>query len=152
MRFKKRITTVVISLCAAAVIIPLYLRPGSGNPLELNKEFYLNLLVVPPIMRDDFFRSRLNSIVICRGTVKNIDTAHRYKKKYRIIVDDIDAKKLELNITYYVFIDSRKSISLLEEQAVFEFTGQLAAYTPTSVSGDSYILDIIFEKGAVVLE
>ncbi len=150
-RFLKICGMAAVLFCGI-IFYPVEVHSDEDKILVMNKDFYLNLLVIPPIMRDDFFKDRINRIVSCRGVVKSVDSVKRYRKKFRIVVEDAEAKKLELMITYYVFIDSRKSVSLLEEQGIFEFTGQLVSYTPTNIKGDSYILDIIFEKGAVVLE
>ncbi len=70
----------------------------------------------------------------------------------KIVMVDREAERLNIRITYHVYIDSKHSISMLKEKEDMEFSGQLIAYTPTNSKRDAYILDILFEKGAMVLE
>jgi len=138
------------------ILIPLLSFSDTANEREnllvLNNDFYLQLLRKLPVIRDDFLNSHLNRIVLCRGIVKSIDQIKRYKKKYRIVILDRDALKLKLNIKYFVFIDSRDSVSMITPEVIFEFSGQLMAYTQVNLKGNSYIFDIILEKGAIVVE
>ena len=142
------------------LIHPVYLFPDEGksrqgeNPetLPLNRDFYLKFTQFHPINRDDYLESTLNKIVICRGKIKSIDKSDRYRRKYRIQCVDRDAEQLNLTVVYYVFVDNKDSIAMLAVDSIFEFNGQLAAYTPLNSLRNSYIFDIILEKGAIVIE
>lgn len=118
----------------------------------LDRTFYLGFIKIPPINRDFHLNSHLNRVVQTIGTVTSIERFKRYKKNFRITLVDNNASKFNLNIIYYLFLDDQESINMLTENQVFEFSGQLVASTPLNIKRDSYILDIIFEKGAVIIK
>jgi hypothetical protein len=120
--------------------------------LALDKKFYSELYRTPPVLRDELLENRLNTIVIGRGFIISIKKIQKFKKNYRIVMVDRDAEQQNIKITYHVYIDSSHSISMLKEKEYLEFSGQLFAYTPVNSRRDAYILDILFEKGAMVLE
>lgn len=103
-------------------------------------------------MKDAFWKERLNYIVTARGTVTDIRDSNKYKKKYRIEVKDNDSAKFGQNFIYYVYIENQNSYEMLSVNEVFEFSGQLMAYTPLSVNRDNYIFDILIEKGAILVK
>lgn len=118
----------------------------------INREFYASFVQVPPVKRDDFWEAKINSLVMTRARVIKIDSMGRYKKKYRIILDDADAAESGLRFMYYVFIDSQDSIDLLAENEIFEFSGQIMGFTPLSTDRNGYVLDILLEKGAILVQ
>ena len=124
----------------------------AASGIYINDEFYQNFLKTPPIHRDDFFEMKLNSIIHSKGVVSSIDMEKRYRKNFRLILLDGDAHKMNLKITYFVFIDNKDTVSMLSKEMVFEFSGQLMAYTPLSSKRDEYILDVTLQKGAIVIE
>ncbi|HQF08742.1 MAG TPA: hypothetical protein PLM53_10695 [Spirochaetota bacterium] len=122
------------------------------NSLPLDKKFFVEFVRIPLIMRDDFIENRLNTVVLARGVVTSIEKNISLKKKYRVIIRDTEAERLNIKVTYHLYVDSTVTISMLQENKNLEFSGQLIAYTPTSSKRDAYILDIMFEKGAVIIE
>jgi hypothetical protein len=145
--------------CSAILLLaffPIRLIPEESaspqKPLPLDKKFYTEFLRTAPILRDDFLENKMNSVVLARGLVTSIQKNTRLKKKYRVIIADPEAEHLNIKIVYHVYIDSMVSISMLSENRNIEFSGQLIAYTPINSKRDSYILDILFEKGAVIIE
>ncbi|MBP7734683.1 MAG: hypothetical protein KA369_01795 [Spirochaetes bacterium] len=152
-------TANILRICSALLLMtmaPIRLFPEEGAPqqkaLPLDKKFFSEFQRTAPILRDDFLESRMNSIVLVRGLVTSIQKTTRLKKKYRVILTDPEAERLNVKIVYHVYIDSAVSISMLSENRNLEFSGQLIAYTPINSKRDSYILDILFEKGAVIIE
>ena len=149
-QYKRFIHIILVALLA----IPIY--SNNKNDLKglvvLDRNFYLKLRKTSSIIRDNYLSSNLNKVVQTRGIIKKIDQVGRYNKKFRIILKDEVARYIKLNIEYYIFIDDEDSIKLLAENETFEFSGQLAACTPTNTKRDSYIFDIIFEKGAVIVK
>lgn len=148
-----------MKLYAIALLAVMYVVPaaavqeeGGDNRVPLDKKFFSEFLRLPPVLRDGYFDEKMNAIVQGRGLVKSIDKVQRYKKKFRVVLVDLDAERSNLKILYYIYIDSKTSISMLKTEENLEFSGQLVAYTPTNSRRDAYILDIIFEKGAMLVE
>jgi len=94
----------------------------------------------------------MNTIIQGRGQVRSIEKIQRYKKRFRVVLVDLEAEKLNLKVLYYIYIDSKTSISMLNTEESMEFSGQLVAYTPVNSRRDGYIFDVIFEKGAMLVE
>ena len=138
----------ILSVVPAAAVQ----EEGGDNRVILDKKFFADFQKMPPVLRDGYFDEKLNAIVQGRGLVKSIDKVQRYKKKFRVVLVDLEAERNSLKVLYYVYIDSKTSISMLKTEENLEFSGQLAAYTPVNSRRDAYILDIIFEKGAMLVE
>lgn len=143
-----------IALLAVLAVAPAAAvqEESADNRVILDKKFFADLQKLAPVLRDGFLDEKLNTIVQGRGLVKSIDKVQRYKKKFRIVMVDLEAERNNLKVLYYVYIDSKTSISMLKTEENLEFSGQLVAYTPVNSRRDSYILDIIFEKGAMLVE
>lgn len=150
----KIIQKIAVALMFAVLPVPVISDAGAVKliSLPLDKKFYSEFYRTPPVLRDDFLESKLNTIVIGRGMITSIKKIQKFKKNYRIVMMDQEAERLNIRITYHVYIDSKHSISMLKDKESLEFSGQLIAYTPTNSKRDAYILDIIFEKGTMVLE
>jgi hypothetical protein len=148
-----------MKLYAIALLAVMYVVPaaavqeeGGDNRVILDKKFFSDFQRMPPVLRDGYFDEKMNAIVQGRGLVKSIDKVARYKKKFRVVLVDLEAERSNLKILYYIYIDSKTSISMLKTEENLEFSGQLVAYTPVNSRRDAYILDIIFEKGAMLVE
>jgi hypothetical protein len=150
----KMIITIAFSFMVAGLSATVMSDEGAvqQKSLALDKKFYSELYRTPPVLRDEFLESRLNTIVIGRGFITSIKKIQKFKKNYRIDMIDREAEQQNIRITYHVYIDSSHSISMLKEKESLEFSGQLFAYTPANSKRDAYILDILFEKGAMILE
>jgi hypothetical protein len=146
--------TIAYALIFLVLCAPVMSDEGTGQqkPLPLDKKFYSEFYRTPPVLRDEFFEGMLNSVVIGKGLITSIKKIQKFKKNYRIVMVDQEAERLNIRITYHVYIDSTHSISMLKEKESLEFSGQLFAYTPSNSKRDAYILDILFEKGTMVLE
>ncbi|OHD68503.1 MAG: hypothetical protein A2W19_14555 [Spirochaetes bacterium RBG_16_49_21] len=122
------------------------------NRLQLDEKFFSELYRTPPVLRDSFLEHRLNSIVSGRGIIKSIDAYGRLKKNYRLVLIDEKASRSNCIITYHLYLADKDTVSILKKDELFEFTGQLIAYTPLNSKRDAYILDVILEKGIMILE
>ncbi len=143
----------IVLLVVMGMVPAVALEDGGVNTrVVLDKKFFSDFQHTPPVLRDGFFNERLNSIVQGKGQVRSIDKVQRYKKKFRVVLVDLEAEKLNIKVLYYVYIDSKTSISMLKAEESLEFSGQLVAYTPVNSRRDTYILDVIFEKGAMLVE
>lgn len=144
----------VIALLVIMAMMPVAALEdgGSGNRIVFDKKFFSDFQRTPAVLRDGLFDERLNAIILGRGQVRSIDKVQRFKKKFRVVLVDLEAEKLNLKVLYYIYIDSKTSISLLKTEESLEFSGQLVAYTPVNSRRDAYILDVIFEKGAMLVE
>ncbi|MCU0846260.1 MAG: hypothetical protein MUD12_00050 [Spirochaetes bacterium] len=147
---KTKAFALLLSLLALAAAAGL--DAGTGDRAVLNRDFYSSVSSVPAILRDEFMDRKLNGIVTARGRVKSVEEMKRYKKRYRVALNDADSARTGMTIIYYLFMDNRDSIAMLEKGALVEFSGQLMACTPLNTRRDSYILDIVLEKGAIVIE
>jgi hypothetical protein len=124
----------------------------AGRQLALDKTFFTELNNTPPVLRDTYLEGMLNSIVTGRGVILSSYTYQRLKKNYRLVLTDREAARKSLKITYHIYVANPNTAAMLEKNALFEFTGQLIAYTPLNSKRDSYIFDILLEKGTVVFE
>jgi len=118
----------------------------------LNNAFYGIVANLPAIIRDDFFNDNINKIVQTRGMVLSIGKFNRYRKRYRLVASDQDALQMGFSIIYYVYLDDENTVNLIAKDQFFEFSGQLMSCTPVNTRRDSYILDIVLEKGAVLVK
>ncbi len=120
--------------------------------ITLDKKFFSELHNTPPISRDSYLEGMLNSIVFGKGIVVSAYSYQRLKKNYRLVLVDPEAGRKNLNISYYIYTADQNIATVVEKDALFEFTGQLIAYTPMNSNKDSYIFDILLEKGTVLLK
>lgn len=118
----------------------------------LDRSFYAEFRRLPRIQRDSFLEERLNAFVVARGRVTATAEKKLFGKRFRIVLNDPAAEALGIRIVYHLHADNRDTIEMIPEHGMLDFSGRLVAYTPTSSKRESYILDIIMEKGAVVIE
>jgi hypothetical protein len=148
MKFYALALLIVMAMVPAAA-----LEDGAADSrVILDKKFFSDFQRTPAVLRDGFFDERMNAIVQGRGQVTSINKVQKYKKKFRVVLVDLEAEKLNLKVLYYIYIDSKTSISMLKTEESLEFSGQLVAYTPVNTRRDAYILDVLFEKGAMLVE
>lgn len=130
--------------------------PETNDPaaklLVLDVNFYRSLSLLQPIARDDFLQTNINRVVQTRGIIKAVGQSTRYRKRFRITLLDADAAQYRMNIYYYIFFDDESSANMLNNDELFEFSGQLMSCTPLSSRRDGYIFDIMLEKGAVIVK
>ena len=116
----------------------------ASDPINLEKKFYEKFNSLPPIKRDDFLDTYLNTMVNCNGSFISADSSSRYGKDMRIVLADMEALKYNMHIRWYVFMESRQKKKLkLSKNDILKFRGSFAAYTPLNTSRNEYIFDII---------
>jgi hypothetical protein len=126
-------------------------KPASGGDAPvLGKEFFAGLQDTQPIKRDYYLDARLNLIISGKGSVVSVEPANRYKRKYRLTLSSRDSGPI--SITYLVFTDREEYLKMLHKNDIFEFKGQFVIYTPLNSLRDSYIIDVVLEDGAIVVE
>ncbi len=146
-----------------AVLLAVVMAPGLSlratgdlsakeERILLNREFYAGFHRLPRINRDSFLEERLNAFVAARGLVTATGEKNLFGKRYRIVLNDPGAEALGIRIVYHLHTDNLDSVGMIPERGLFEFSGRLVAYTPISTNRESYILDIIMDKGALVIE
>ncbi len=151
---RSRNTMNIPSLMSVGVQLLLLLTAGlmplAGEVKILGVEFYTALQNTDPVKRDFFLAENVNKIITGCGYVQSVENWDRYRRRYRIVINAKDIKNL--NLIYYVFTDNRDYLKILKKNDLFEFRGQLVIYTPLNSRRDSYILDVILEDGAVIVE
>lgn len=150
----KKLLILSIILLAAGRAAPVWTEEETPvkAPLPLDIQFYAGLSRAPAILRDDYLKKRLNSIVLGRGVITSIIKTPGFKKNHRIDIIEREAERLGIRIIYRIHVDSGHTIAMMKENERLEFTGQLIGYTPTNSRRDAYILDILLEKGAMLIE
>jgi hypothetical protein len=123
-----------------------------GTPISMTGELFSRFSQTPAISRDAYLGVYANSIVQGRGTVLSSDQKGRYKRKYRLVLEEAETLPYRIRIIYNVFLENEDTISLLAAGAVFEFRGQLMTCTPLNTSRSAYMFDIVLQEGALVLQ
>ncbi len=137
----------------SALLIFISFANGEDNKgLSFTRQFFYEFARSPLISRDSQLESMMNGMVSGRGRVVKVEKAGRYRKQFRITAVDEASQKYNLGLRYYVFLNNEDSATGIKEGSVFEFRGQLAAYTPLNTLRSEYIFDIILEEGALVIE
>ena len=127
-------------------------KSGDATPLHLDRSFFMAMRRTSPVTRDSFLEERLGAVIIARGSVTAVAEKKMFDRSFRIILTDTAAEALGLKIVYHLYAREPGPAGLIPGSGMFEFSGRLAAYTPLATKRDHYILDVILEKGAVVIE
>ena len=138
------IPLLIISICAAL--------SGESAEVVIDAGFIKDFNSRQLIQRDELFESLINRIVIGRGIITDISVKARYKKKYRLVIESLDSAAYNQKFIFYVFLDNKDTIDLLNLDTRFEFKGQLMGYTPLATKRNEYILDVILMDGSTIIE
>ena len=117
-----------------------------------DKTFMRNLNSARTIERDSFFEKNLNSIIQARAVVMSLDKTTRYKRLFRLILEDKEAEAYKIKIIYNVFFNKEETRLILDTGDNFEFSGQLVSCAPLNTARTAYILDIVLQEGALLIE
>lgn len=129
-------------------LCPLY----AAESVVFDMDFFQSLGKMSSIERDIYLDELPGRIIIGRGTILTVVERENYKKNYRIEVTAGESSKYRLKFLYYVYFDDRNIIDLLDEDANFEFKGQLMGITPVNSQRSDFILDIVLMEGATIIE
>ncbi|MBP7901439.1 MAG: hypothetical protein KA015_01350 [Spirochaetes bacterium] len=125
-------------------------------PLTANEVFIFNSANIAnisrmnPIEKDKYILSLQKKTISAKVIIDSIDINNEYKKGYRII--SLLQEKNQVVFIFHIYSEKKDYIDLLKKGDTFEFKGQLVLSTPLNTKRDKYILDIILEDGAIVLE
>lgn len=120
-------------------------------PLEISQKILAEVVREQPIARDSVWDKYFDRIIVARGYVQAVEKSQRYTKKYRIVMfDDLNNRRLSLK--FHVYTDSSEYMTLLSKGDLFEFKGQFVMYTPINTKKDAYVIDVVLQDGALVVE
>ena len=117
-----------------------------------DKAFMKNLNSAKIIERDARFEKNLNSIIQARAVVISFDKTARYKRAFRVILEDREAAVYKIKIIYNVFFNKEETRSILDIGDNFEFSGKFVSCAPLNTGRTAYILDIVLQEGALLIE
>jgi hypothetical protein len=100
--------------------------------------------------RDLLITSRLGVLVESTAVVRIVEDYRLYRKRYRIValMEPVGG----VTIQYHIYTDNAEYLTFLSGGQKFAFKGQLAMMTPVNSKRDLYILDIILQEGAAIVE
>lgn len=150
MRMKKTFIFYTLQLFVFLVLITN--TSGAQNVINIDSIFFKDFSKTAPLLRDDVFGVRLDSVIHFQGTVESIDTETRYMKKFRMKVSGDVPDYIPLKIMYYVYFDQGELYPSAKNEDRCAITGKLMSYTPLNTKRDSYILDIVLDKIADLQE
>jgi hypothetical protein len=137
----------IIFILLALVISSESFPETKSKVIQLNHEFYTDLIKSKALTRDILLNGMQGAIVQGRGYIESVEKNERYRRHFRITAIDTEAS--ELNIRLYIFADNEEYLTLLKKGDSFDFKGQFVIFTPLNSRRDSYIFDIILEDGAL---
>ncbi len=143
----KEILRNIIFILLALVISSESFPEIKSKVIQLNHEFYADLIKSKALTRDILLNGMQGAIVQGSGYVESVEKNERYRRHFRITAIDNEAS--ELNIRLYIFADNEEYLTLLKKGDLFDFKGQFVIFTPLNSRRDSYIFDIILEDGAL---
>ena len=144
----------MLKKCFVTVFIIFFLASLKAEEQKVffDKTFMRNLNSAKAIERDSFFEKNLNSIIQTRAVVVSLDKTARYKRLFRLVLEDKEAEAHKMKIIYNVFFNKEETRSILNAGDIFEFSGQLVSSAPLNTARTAYILDIILQEGALLIE
>ena len=149
-RFKK--TTRAILLLFVCVVPALSQDQPVKQSISLGRDLYLEVARTQPVIRDKLMESRLRSFVEGKGLIQSVINEDRYRCSKCLVVQDRESLKYGINLRYYVFLRNQdEEVKALPGMKI-QFRGQYLAYTPVDSSKKTYILDIVYESGTIVVE
>jgi hypothetical protein len=116
---------------------------------SMNESFFSALASDSLIDRDFRIQSRVNAIVEGTATVTKIEKRPAYRKKICIVAVSVQYK---ITLVYNIYTENPEFEELLQPKQKMSFKGQVASVTPVNTRRDMYLVDIILEDGAAVVE
>jgi len=117
-----------------------------------DKTFMRNLNSTRVIERDSHFEKSLNLIIQARAVVISFDKTTRYKRLFKLVLEDREAEIYKIKIIYNVFFNKEETHSILDNGDNFEFSGKLVSCAPLNTGRTAYILDIVLQEEALLIE
>lgn len=138
----------IITLC----IMATGPHAGAEDHCSFDRDFFSTFERTSAIQRDAMLEGCLNKIVMTTGTVESVVRLERFKKKFRVILVVHENDKVAFRVRVHLYSDQVDTIGRISSGDRFQFTGQLIAVTPVNSRRTAYILDMILEKGAILVE
>ncbi len=138
---------IVISVLSAIVSATFAFSDTKDKIIQLDHEFYSNIVKSKPLARDVLLNGMQGAIVQGSGFVESVEKSERYRRHFRITA--ISNETSDLNIRLYIFAGQEEYLTLLKKGDSFDFKGQFVIFTPLNSRRDAYIFDIILEEGAL---
>lgn len=127
-------------------------KKAIGQKMEIfsvNKQVVNSCASLDLIGRDEFWKEKLNTLLESRGKVLSVEDRTQFRRRYRITVAGDDGA---VSLVYYIYTDNEDYKKLLQPGTVFGFRGQFVMFTPLNSKRSLYLLDVILEDGAAVIE
>ena len=144
----------MLKKCFATVFTIFFLISlgAEEEKVFFDKTFMRNLNSARIIERDSHFERNLNSLIQAKAIVISFDKTARYKRTFRAILEDKEAEAYKIKIVYNVFFDKEETRSILGAGDNFEFSGKLVSCAPLNTGRTAYILDVVLQEGALLIE
>ncbi len=142
------LTVKILFLLLITSTSPLF----SIESLVFDNTFFKSFSTKSSIQRDIYINKLSGKIIIGRGTILTVLERENYKKNYRIEVLASEASGNRLKFLYYVYFDNKNIIDLLNEDASFEFKGQVMGITSANTQRSEFILDIVLMDGSTIID
>jgi hypothetical protein len=152
MRFNIVIFFILITMSVSAVFGASpspSAKPKSIAVYSMNNAFFSALASDSLIERDNRILSRVNAIVDGIATVTKIEQRVQYKKKICIVAVLTQSK---ITIIYNIYAENIEFGEILQPGQKMSFKGQIASVAHVNTRRDTYVVDIILEDGAAVVE
>ncbi|MGL4370870.1 MAG: hypothetical protein ACRCUT_14530 [Spirochaetota bacterium] len=159
MPMKRGIIIAAFFICALFVgrtDVPAQIRTDGVSSSDSLPVFSMNEAVISQYLklslmaRDEFWKKKLNMILESKGTISAVEEKSQFRRRYRITVTSGTENKLLL--VYYIYTDNEEYIKILQPGEIFGFKGQFVMFTPVNTKRNAYILDLILEDGATIIE
>jgi hypothetical protein len=124
-------------------------KPKNIRIYSFNSALFSDLAKADPMTRDLLLSSHINSVVEGIVTVVKMEEKQLYHKKLCIVATIYQQK---ISITFNIYTENTDYFELLQQGQKMSFKGQCVAVTPLGTKRDAYMLDIILEDGAAVVE
>lgn len=115
------------------------------NSLNVSKISKMN-----PIEKDKYVLSIQKSIISAKVVIESVEQNTEYKRAYRIT--SVLSESNQTSFIFHIYSEKKDYIDLMKKGDIFEFKGQMVLCTPLNTKRDKYIIDVILEDGAIVLE
>ena len=100
------------------------------------------------ISRDEFWKVKLNTLLEGKGKVVSVEERPQFRRKFRITLTGGN----EISLVYYIYTDNEEYTKLLQPGTLFGFKGQFVMFTPLNSKRNLYLLDLLLEDGAALVE
>jgi len=135
---------ILLTLC-------LLLTQSAAPVFSITPAWLQTLMGSNPLARDAELNARRNTIVTTTITVDSVTPTTEFKKSWRIRGRSAGSTGT-LTLWINIYTSNPEYETILEQGSSYDFRGQCVFVTPLSVRRDAYVMDVILEDGALVVE